>query len=178
MKFENSKTKENLKKALQGESLAHLKYQFYRSKISQISKELEQELDEIVHNEKEHGKIWFKKLNNDKIPDDVTNLKDAIKGEWYEANKMYPEFAKTAKEEGFTEIAYLFEEIGKIEEEHWAKFETILMKIEDESLFTSKTKKEWKCLNCGHILISNEAPEECPICKHPIKYFTNVTYEF
>lgn len=172
MKFENSKTKQNLEKALQGEALAHLKYQFYKSKIGETSKELENELDEIVHNEKEHGKIWFKKLNNNQNPNNITNIKDSIQGEKYEATKMYPEFAKTAKEEGFTEIAYLFEEIGEIEKQHWEKFETILTKIENETLFTTKKQTQWKCLNCGHIHTGEQPPEECPICKHPKKYFT------
>lgn len=173
MKFEESKTKENLEKALQGESLAHMKYQFYRSKIANLSKELEQEFDEIVHNEKEHAKIWFKILHNDEIPDDLTNLKDAMAGEKYEYSQMYPEFASIAEEEGFIEIANLFRQVAEIEGQHWDKFAEIDQKIKEKEVFSKGNgATRWKCLNCGHISRGKEAPEECPVCKHPQKYFT------
>ena len=172
MKFEDSKTKQNLEQALQGEALAHLKYQFYKSKLADISKEIEQELEEIVHNEKEHGKIWFKKLHSGVIPDDITNLKDAIAGEQYEAYHMYLDFALDAEEEGYEDIAQLFRSIAAIEAKHSEKFQNILEKIETNTLFKEKTKVEWKCLNCGHIHIGEKPPETCPICNHPQKYFT------
>lgn len=172
MKLKGSETEKNLKKALQGEALAHLKYQFYKSKLSNISKEIENELNEIVHNEKEHGKIWFKLLNNNEIPDDIINLLDAIKGETYEAKDMYPKFGDIAEEEGFNDIALLFREVGKIENEHSEKFNEILTNLEKNSLFEHNEIKEWKCLNCGYVYNGTSALEECPICKHPKKYFS------
>lgn len=172
MTFENSKTKQNLEKALQGESLAHLKYQFYRSKLSNISKEVEKELDEIIHNEKEHGKIWFKKLHSGEVPDNITNLKDAISGEQYEAYHMYLDFATEADEEGYEDIAKLFREVAAIEAKHAEKFETILKEIEENTLFEEKEQTKWKCLNCGHIYAGEKPPETCPVCDHPQKYFT------
>ena len=172
MKFEDSKTKNNLEKALQGEALAHLKYQFYKSKLANTSKEIEQELEEIVHNEKEHGKIWFKKLHSGAIPDDITNLKDAIAGEQYEAYHMYLDFALDAEEEGYDDIAQLFRSVAAIEAKHADKFTEILEKIEKNTLFKEKEEIEWKCLNCGHIHFGEKPPEICPICDHPQKYFT------
>lgn len=171
MKFKDSKTRQNLEKALQGEALAHLKYQFYRSKISDLSKEIEQDFDEIVHNEKEHGKIWFKLLHNTEIPDNITNLKDAIAGEQYEAYIMYLDFSSVADEEGYSHIAQLFRDVAAIEAEHAEKFEKILKKIEKNKLFEEKQPVEWKCLNCGHIIVGEKPPEECPVCLHPKKYF-------
>ena len=172
MNLEESKTYKNLETALQGEALAHLKYQFYRSKIANTSKDLENKLDEIVHNEKEHGKIWFKLLHNDEVPDNIINLIDAVHGEIYEHEKMYPEFAKIAYEEGFDEIGDLFTGVAKIEGQHAEEFMSIRNDIDDDILFIENNKEQkWKCLNCGHIYIGKEAPEICPICQHPRKYF-------
>ena len=171
MNLKGSKTEKNLFEALQGEALAHLKYQFYRSKISNYSKEYEAILDEIVHNEKEHGKIWFKQLHDGEIPSDVENLLDAYIGEKHEHIEMYPHFSRVAKEEGFDEIARLFNEVAKIEGKHMEKFDELLNNIKDENTFVSDNEVEWKCLNCGYIYDGNEAMDECPVCKHPRKYF-------
>lgn len=172
MNFQNSQTKKNLEAALKGEALAHLKYQFYKSQLSNISKEIESELDEIIHNEKEHGKIWFKQLHDGAVPDNEANLLDAIEGELYEHSAMYPEFAKKAFEEGFDEIGNLFSGVAEIEGRHAENFENILKNIKEDKLFLNKEKTDWICLNCGHIVHGvMEAPEECPICKHPQKYF-------
>lgn len=171
-KFEESETKKNLTAALQGETLAHLKYQFYKSKISNLSKEFEAELDEIIHNEKEHGKIWFKKLHNGEIPDNIENLKDAIAGEKHECSQMYPSFAEMAEKEGYYEIATLFRKVGEIECSHWERFEEILKEIESDSVFKNDEENiEWKCLNCGYIHRGKRAPDSCPVCNHPKKYF-------
>lgn len=169
MRFEDSKTKQNLKKALQGEALAHLKYQFYKSKLSNTSKQYEQAFDEIIHNEKKHGKIWFKKLHEGEIPYNKENLKDAIAGEQYEAFKMYLDFAEEADKEGFTDIAELFRSVAAIEAEHSEKFAEMLREI--DSIQESKTPIEWKCLNCGHVYVGEEPPEICPVCNHLKQYF-------
>lgn len=171
--LKNTKTEKNLLTALQGEALAHLKYQFYRSIISEYSKEYEQILDEIIHNEKEHGKIWFKILNNNTIPSNQENLLDAYLGEKKEHKEMYPHFSRVAKEEGFDEISELFEEIGKIEGEHMEVFGKIMKDIGEDIPFTSlNDETTWKCLNCGYKYKGINALDKCPICKHPKKYFT------
>ena len=171
--FKESQTYKNLQKAFEGEAKAHLKYQFYKSQLSNTSKELEEILEEIIHNEKEHGKIWFKQLHDGSLPSDADNLYDAIKGELHECNEMYPEFAKTAFDEGFDYIGELFTAVSKIEGRHAKEFESILDSLKEESLFKSDEKTNWICRNCGHVIYdSKEPPAECPICKHPRKYFT------
>ena len=181
MELKGSKTEKNLETALQGEALAHLKYQFYRSSISNYSKEYEQILDEIVHNEKEHGKIWFKQLHDGKVPDDANNLLDAYLGEKYEHLEMYPEFSKVAYEEGFTEIGKLFEEIAKIEGYHMLQFEQMRENVVKDIAFYGSIEDgkvlpvDWKCLNCGYHYNGNEALEKCPVCNHPMKYFIKLT---
>lgn len=169
--IKGTKTEENLKEAMKGEALAHLKYQFYRSQISDTCKEYEQILDEIVHNEKEHGKIWFKLLQDGVISSNIDNLIDAIAGEMYECSGMYIEFSEVAREEGFEDIAELFEKVAKIECSHADKFNELKKNIIDRKLFTSSKETCWKCLNCGHMIMSENAPECCPVCNHPQKYF-------
>lgn len=173
MDFEESETKKNLKTALQGEALAHLKYQFYKSKISELSKEYENIFNEILHNEKEHGKIWFKLLYGNEIPDNLTNLLDAIEGETYEYSIMYQEFGDIALEEGYEDIAKLFYGVAEIEKHHSETFTNMYNGLNvSNGLFASENySTEWKCLNCGHIVINENAPTECPICKHPQKFF-------
>ena len=171
MELKGSKTEKNLMTALQGEALAYLKYQFYRNEIGKYSKEYEQIFDEIIHNEKEHGKIWFRLLNGGRIPDDWTNLTDAITGEKQEASEMYPEFAKIAKEEGFDDISELFSEVGKIELKHMYEFLSIREEIVSGRTFQDTEYITWECFNCGYGIYDKRAPDECPICKHPKKYF-------
>lgn len=171
MNFIGSKTQKNLKKALQGEALAHLKYQFYRSQLSKTSKDLAKHLDEIIHNEKEHGKIWFKLLNNDKIPNDQINILNAIDGEIYEHISMYPKFAEEAYEEGFDHIGKLFEGVATIEGQHAEEFDEMLKWLSSKKLFKDDEEWGWLCLNCGHIHYGKEAPKNCPICNHPQIYF-------
>lgn len=165
-------TYDNLMKAFEGEAKAHLKYLFYKSKIANFSKEYEEILEEISHNEKEHGKIWFKFLHNGKIPEDIINLYDAILNETEEHKVMYPEFARIAREEGFNNIAYAFEEVAAIEGKHAEKFSEILNNIQEEKVFKEDKLVYWKCKNCGYVFLGKNPPLECPVCSHPQKYFT------
>lgn len=175
MKFEESETIKNLHEAVNGEAVAHLKYQFYKSKLMDYSKKYETIFDEIIHNEKEHGKIWFKQLNNGEIPSNEINLLDAILGESYECSKKYVKYGKIAKEEGFLDISNLFYSIAKIECNHAEVFKKIKEEIENEDIFESDMETtQWKCLNCGHIVEGYSAPLECPICNHPQKYFKEI----
>lgn len=171
MKLDGTKTQANLMTAFAGECQARTKYTYYASKAKkdgyvQISKLFM----ETAENEKEHAKIWFKLLN-DGIADTATNLKDAANGENYEWTDMYATFAKEAKEEGFDHIAYLFEEVAKIEKEHEERYLKLLENVEGGLVFSRDGEKIWKCSNCGHIVVGKEAPEVCPVCSHPRAYF-------
>lgn len=172
LNLKGTHTYNNLIKAFEGEAKAHLKYLFYKSKIANLSKEYEEILNEIAHNEKEHGKIWFKFLHNGNIPDDIINLYDAILGETEEYKTMYPEFARVAREEGFNNIANAFEKVAEIEGKHAEKFSEMLNNIKNENLFEGNELNYWKCKNCGYIFLGKKAPLECPVCSHPQKYFT------
>lgn len=172
MNLEGTKTQANLMAAYAGESEATNKYTYYASKAKkdgfvQISKLFE----ETAGNEREHAKIWFKLLHNGTVADTATNLKDAAGGENYEWTEMYPQFAKEAEEEGFTEIAALFRIVAEIEKEHEQRYLKLLENVEQGLVFSRDGERIWKCSNCGHIVIGKEAPEVCPVCSHPKAYF-------
>ena len=172
MELKGSKTEANLMAEFAGESQARNKYTYYASKAKKEGYEQIASLFlETAENEKEHAKIWFKLLHEGEVPDTITNLKDAAAGENFEWTDMYEEFAKTAKEEGFTKIAYLFEEVAKIEKEHEERYLKLLENVEQELLFSKDGDRIWKCRNCGHIHVGTKAPEVCPVCNHPKAYF-------
>ena len=169
--LKGSKTEANLLAAFAGESQARTKYDFYASKAKKEGfNQIGAIFTETANNEKEHAKIWFKQLNEG-MPSTVENLKAAAEGEHYEWTDMYAEFAKTAKEEGFEHLAFLFEEVGKIEKEHEERYLKLLENIEKELVFEREDSKVWICTNCGHIHIGKAAPEMCPVCDHPKAYF-------
>ena len=119
MELKGSKTEQNLMTAFAGESQARNKYTYYASKARKDGYEqIAAIFEETANNEKEHAKMWFKELHGGEVPDTLENLQDAANGENYEWTDMYKKFAEEAKEEGFTRIAYLFEEVAKIEKEH------------------------------------------------------------
>ena len=170
--LKGSKTEANLRTAFAGESEARNKYTYYASKAKKDGYEQIAALFlETAENEKEHAKIWFKLLHDGGIPDTITNLKDAAAGENYEWTDMYAGFAKEAKEEGFDEIAALFEGVAKIEKEHEERYLKLLSNIEGGLVFSRDGDTIWQCRNCGHIHVGKEAPEVCPVCAHPKAYF-------
>ncbi len=170
--LKGTKTEANLAAAYAGESEARNKYSFYASKAKKDGYVQIGELFELTaNNEKEHAKIWFKLLHDGGVPDTVENLKDAAAGENYEWTEMYPAFAKEAREEGFPEIAALFEMVADIEKEHEARYKKLLENIEGKLVFTREGDAIWECGNCGHIVIGPAAPEVCPVCAHPKSYF-------
>ena len=126
---------------------------------------------ETADNEKEHAKLWFKLLHDNDVPSTIENLKDAASGENFEWTNMYERMAKEAREEGFERIAFLFEEVAKIEKEHEARYLKLLENVENGLVFSKDGEKIWKCRNCGHIVIGKSAPEICPVCAHPKAYF-------
>ena len=169
--LKGTKTEENLKVAFAGESQARNKYSYYASRAKKDGYvQIAALFEESANNEKEHAKLWFKLLH-DGMPDTIANLKDAADGENYEWTEMYNEMAKTAKEEGFDHIAYLFEEVGKIEKEHEERYRKLLKNIEDGLVFSKEGDAIWQCSNCGHIVVGKKAPEVCPVCNHPQAYF-------
>ena len=173
MELKGSITEQNLKTAFAGESQARNKYSYYASKARKEGYvQIANLFEETAANEKEHAKIWFILLQKDgEIPDTMTNLLDAADGENYEWTDMYAGFAKTAKEEGFTKIAKLFEMVGEIEKHHEERYRKLLSNIKDGIVFSRDNDMIWQCSNCGHIVIGKKAPEMCPVCAHPKSYF-------
>ncbi|MDR5585966.1 MULTISPECIES: rubrerythrin [Clostridium] len=168
--LKGTKTEANLWAAFAGESQARNKYTYFASKAKKDGfVQIASIFEETANNEKEHAKMWFKLLNG--IGNTSDNLKSAAEGENYEWTDMYVNFAKEAKEEGFDKIAYLFEEVAKIEKEHEERYKKLLANIEDDLVFSKDGDVIWKCSNCGHICIGKKAPEVCPVCSHPQSYF-------
>ena len=171
MQLKGSKTEANLLAAFSGESQARNKYTYYASKARKEGfVQIANLFLETADNEKEHAKIWFKLLH-DGIPDTAACLADAAAGENYAWTDMYATFAKAAREEGFDHIAYLFEEVGKIEKEHEERYRALLKNIDTQQVFQRTGVMIWQCSNCGHIHVGEAAPEVCPVCAHPQAYF-------
>jgi len=170
--LKGTKTEANLQAAFAGESQARNKYSYYSSVARKEGYvQVANIFEETANNEKEHAKMWFKHLHGGKVPNTMTNLKDAADGENYEWTTMYAEFAKTAREEGFDDIAKEFELVGGIEKEHEERYKAFLANIENGKVFARDEVKAWHCLNCGKIVSAKDAPDLCPVCSHPKAYF-------
>lgn len=170
--YKGTKTEQNLMAAFAGESQARNKYTYFASKAKKEGYEqIAAIFQETADNEKEHAKLWFKELNGGEISSTLENLNAAADGENYEWTDMYDEFAKTAREEGFERLAVLFEAVGKIEKEHEERYRKLIENIEGGLVFSRDGDRIWKCRNCGHIVVGKQAPEVCPVCKHPQAYF-------
>lgn len=170
--LKGTKTEANLRTAFAGESEARNKYTYYASQAKKDGYEQIAALFlETANNEKEHAKIWFKLLHGGAVPSTEENLLDAAQGENYEWTDMYAGFAKEAKEEGFLEIAALFEAVGEIEKEHEARYRKLLENVKGGLVFSREGDMIWQCANCGHIHIGKQAPQVCPVCNHPQAYF-------
>lgn len=172
MELKGSKTEQNLMTAFAGESQAHTKYAYYASQAKKDGYvQIQNIFLETSKNEAEHAKLWFKALHDGKIPDTLTNLADAADGENYEWTDMYAEFAATAREEGFANLAELFDGVGAVEKEHEARYRKLIERINNGEVFKRGDVVAWKCNNCGHIHIGTTAPEICPVCAHPQAHF-------
>lgn len=172
MNLKGTKTEKNLQEAFAGESQARNKYTYFASQAKkegfiQISKIF----DETANNEKEHAKLWFKLLHGGSISDTLSNLKAAAEGENYEWTDMYAKFAKEAKEEGFDSIAFLFEEVAKIEKMHEERYRKLYDNIFNGKVFEKEEVVVWECANCGHVHRGKDALKVCPVCNHPQSYF-------
>jgi len=167
-----TKTEKNLMEAFAGESQARNKYTYFASKAKKEGYEqIAAIFEETAGNEREHAKMWFKLLNGGEIPGTADNLTAAASGENFEWTDMYKRMAAEAREEGFNDIAYLFDAVGAIEKEHEQRYLKLLGNVKDGEVFSKNTKSVWICRNCGHIVDSMNAPEMCPVCKHPKAYF-------
>lgn len=172
MELKGTKTEMNLLAAFAGEAQARTKYEYYASKAKKDGfEQIAAFFEETAHNEKEHAKIWFKLLHGGNIPSTSENLIDAGKGENYEWTEMYAEFAKTAREEGFEDIAKLFEGVAAVEKEHENRYKALLANLQNDCVFKREETIVWKCRNCGHFHYGKEAPKVCPVCNHPQSFF-------
>ena len=169
-KYSGTQTEKNLEAAFAGESQARNKYTYFASVAKKQGFEQIADLFlKTADNEKEHAKMWFKELNG--IGDTAENLLAAAEGENYEWTDMYEDFAKTAEEEGFTELAHKFRLVAAIEKLHEERYRALLRNVETAEVFKRSEIKVWECRNCGHIVVGKEAPEVCPVCNHPQSYF-------
>ena len=169
-KYSGTQTEKNLLEAFAGESQARNKYTYFASKAKKEGYEQIAALFlKTAENEKEHAKLWFKELNG--IGDTAENLAAAAEGENYEWTDMYSGFAKTAEEEGFTELAARFRLVAAIEKHHEERYRALLKNIETASVFEKSEVNVWECRNCGHIVVGTSAPQTCPACNHPQSYF-------
>lgn len=186
MELKGSKTERNLLTSFAGESQARTRYTYYASVAKKEGYEqISSIFTETADNEKEHAKVFFKYLAavgepvmiNDGATfptvygDTAANLASAADGEHEEWSKDYAEFARIAREEGFTEIAVSFEKIASVEEHHELRYRKLLANIKGETVFKKGNKVYWKCRNCGYWHEGEAAPSLCPACKHPQAYF-------
>jgi rubrerythrin len=169
-KYAGTKTEKNLWEAFAGESQARNKYTYFASVAKKNGYEQISALFlKTAENEKEHAKLWFKALGE--LGDTPANLLSAAEGENHEWTDMYERMAREADEEGFHELAEQFRGVAAIEKEHEERYRALLKNIENGEVFKKAGVTVWECRNCGHIVVGTEAPELCPVCKHPQAYF-------
>jgi len=172
MELKGSKTEANLMAAFSGESMARNKYTYYASRARKDGfEQIALIFEETANNEKEHAKLWFKLLHDGGVPGTEANLVDAAAGENYEHDVMYADFAKVAREEGFNNIATLFDGVGRVEKDHADRYEKLLENLRNERVFEKNAPIVWYCSNCGHLHEGTKAPKMCPVCVHPQAYF-------
>lgn len=182
-KIKGSETEKNLLKAFAGESQARNRYTFFASEAKKAGfEQISAIFTETADNEKEHAKIFFKYLEGGdaeitatypagKIGTTAENLLEAANGEKLEWGKLYPDFEKVARKEGFKEVADSFKEIGEVEHHHELRYRKLLENIKNKSVFKKDKEVVWKCRNCGYIHTGKDAPKECPACHHPQAYY-------
>ena len=176
-KYTGTQTEKNLLAAFAGESQARNKYTYFAQVAEKEGNDkIAKVFEKTALNEENHAKIWLKELAG--INDTTTNLKNAADGENYEWTDMYANFAKEAKEEGFDEIAVLFEKVANIEKGHEERFKKLLSNLKNGKVFISDKSEKWQCSNCGHVHTGTNAPELCPVCSHPKAYFEKIAENY
>jgi rubrerythrin len=183
MELKGSKTEKNLLTAFAGESQARNRYTYYASKAKQDGYvQIQAIFEETADQEKEHAKRLFKFLHGGEVEitgsfpagvigSTLENLRASAAGENHEHAEMYPSFAKTAREEGFDEIADVFEAIAVAEKQHEKRYLDLAENIEKDRVFKREGEVVWRCRNCGYLHTGDEAPKECPACAHPRAHF-------
>lgn len=175
--LKGTKTEQNLLEAFAGESMARNKYTYFASTAKKEGfEQISAIFQETADNEKEHAKLWFKKLQG--IGTTMENLLAAAAGENEEWTRMYARMAEEAREEGFIDIAVLFEGVAKVEKEHEARYRKLLANVEENKVFVKDEAVTWKCRNCGHIMTAANAPEMCPVCAHPQPHFELASFNY
>ena len=170
MDFNESQTIKNLRTAFLAESGAMNEYNFFATKAKNDGFEyFAKTLNKFALNEKAHAEIWFKLYHG--IAGTTDNLVSSADLENYERTIMYAEFAKTAKDEGFPDIAALFDGVAAIEGAHEKTYNELLKQIENGKMFEGSKETVWKCANCGHVHTGKNPPEKCPVCSHPKAFF-------
>ena len=170
MELKGSRTERNLREAFAGETQARSKYDYFASVAKKEGYEqIAAIFQATANNEKEHAKMWFKALGG--IGTTAENLASAAAGENYEWTDMYDRMAQEAEEEGFTELAEKFRQVGRIEKAHEERYRKLAQNIKEDIVFKAGEETIWVCRNCGYIHIGKSAPAVCPACKHPQAYF-------
>jgi len=182
-KLKGSRTEKNLLKAFAGESQARNRYTYFASIARKEGyQQISSIFEETADNEKEHAQVFFKYLEGGPLEITATypagiiantedNLLAAANGEAEEWGKLYPEFERIAREEGFLDIATSFKEIAEVEEHHEKRYRQLLTNVKEGKVFKKDSSVKWKCRNCGYIHEGTEAPEFCPACKHAREYY-------
>ena len=181
--IKGTKTEKNLLKAFAGESQARNRYTYFASAARKEGfEQIANIFMETAENEKEHAKVFFKYLEGSEveivatypagmIKDTKPNLEAAAAGENMEWTTLYADFAKTARAEGFIEVATSFEQISKVEKFHESRYRKLIADIANGEVFKKKAVVKWHCINCGYVYEGTEAPKECPACKHPQAFY-------
>jgi rubrerythrin len=181
--IKGTKTEKNLLAAFAGESQARNRYTYFASAARKEGYEqIANIFAETAENEKEHAKVFFKYLEGGDveitaaypagaIKDTKSNLEEAAAGENLEWTTIYRDFSRTAKEEGFTEVAQSFEQIAKVEKFHEARYRKLMNNLGNKEVFKKKKPAVWHCINCGYVIEGTEAPKQCPACKHPQAFY-------
>lgn len=172
MQLDGSKTLDNLKTAIAGESQARTKYESY-GKLARKEgyEQIGDIFDMTAANEQAHAELWLS-LVSEGVPKTTQKaLENASGGEHYEWTEMYAQFSKTAREEGFDNIANLFDMVASIEKDHEARYLCFLEQLNTGKVFTADGEVVWVCRNCGYLHTGKSAPQQCPVCKKPQSYF-------
>lgn len=181
--IKGTQTEKNLLTAFAGESQARNRYNYYASKAKKEGYvQIQKVFEETADQEKEHAKRLFKFLEGGDleitwsfpagiIGTTIENLEAAAGGEYEEWSDMYPSFARTAREEGFADLADVFESIAIAEKQHERRYRGLLANVKDGTAFKKSETVTWRCINCGYLHEGPEAPEECPACAHGREYF-------
>ena len=181
--LKGTQTEKNLLTAFAGESQARNRYTYFASTAKKEGYvQISDIFTETANQEKEHAKRFFKFLEGGEIEiaaafpagvigTTLENLKAAAAGEHYEHSEMYPGFAKVARQEGFNEIAEVFEAISVAEKQHEKRYNDLAANIDAGKVFKKDDTVTWRCRNCGYLHEGDEAPEECPACAHAQAHF-------